>query len=299
MGRAGLVSVRVGVVVIPDGHGPELVDRFVECEARGFEFGWTYDHLSWRSLRDGPWLGAVPLLAAVAARTSTMRIGPLVATPNYRHPALLAKDVMTIDRLSEGRFELGLGAGGAGFDAVVFGTDPPALPERAARFEEFTAALDQMLREPITDVDSTRYRVVGSRTVPGCVQRPRVPFTIGAAGPRALDVTARYAARWVTYGPLGSGAVREEWLEAVKTQTSALDRACERAGRDPRSLERLALVNLEVTWATNSIAAFDDLVGELESRGFTDIAIHWPRPHDPELPGPAPAVFDEISQRLA
>ncbi|MGF1664049.1 MAG: LLM class flavin-dependent oxidoreductase [Kineosporiaceae bacterium] len=130
--------MRIGVVILPDLRWREALPRWREAEARGFDTAWTYDHLSWRSLRDGPWLGAVPLLAAVAAATSTLRIGTLVTSPNYRHPALLAKDVMTLDEVSGGRVDLGLGAGGAGYDADVLGAPRLSPADRAARFEEFT-----------------------------------------------------------------------------------------------------------------------------------------------------------------
>src|SRR3954468_5368656 len=128
------MPLRTGVVILPDLRWEQSRDRWREAEQRGFHAAWTYDHLSWRSLRDGPWLGAIPLLSAVAASTTTLRVGTLVTSPNFRHPALLAKDVMTLDEISGGRFVLGIGAGGIGYDATVLGAPPPRLPDRAARF---------------------------------------------------------------------------------------------------------------------------------------------------------------------
>src|SRR3954454_18266888 len=128
--------MHVGVVILPDLRWHQANERWRDAEARGFTTAWTYDHLSWRSLRDGPWLGTVPLLAAVAASTTSLRLGTLVTTPNFRHPALLAKDIMTLDELSSGRIEVGVGAGGTGFDATVLGGPPLKPPERAARFED-------------------------------------------------------------------------------------------------------------------------------------------------------------------
>src|SRR6059036_2529206 len=141
--------MHVGVVILPDLRWHQAHERWREAEARGFTTAWTYDHLSWRSLRDGPWLGTVPLLAAVAATTTRLRLGTLVATPNFRHPALLAKDVMTLDEISGGRIELGIGAGGSGYDASVLGAPPLSLADRADRFTEFVDALDLLLREPM------------------------------------------------------------------------------------------------------------------------------------------------------
>jgi alkanesulfonate monooxygenase SsuD/methylene tetrahydromethanopterin reductase-like flavin-dependent oxidoreductase (luciferase family) len=239
------------------------------------------------------------LLAAVAASTTTVRLGTLVTTPNFRHPALLAKDVMTLDEISGGRFDLGVGAGGTGFDAVVLGGPAPAPAERAGRFEDFVAALDLLLREPKASYDGEFYRAVDSRTVPGCVQVPRVPFTVAAAGPRALAVAARYADMWVTYGPLAPASTAGEWYDAVSRQVEALDAACDAAGRDVGSLRRAALVGLDVAWPQASVTAWDDFTGQLEAMRFTDVIVHWPRLDDPELPGPAPTVFDEIARRQA
>src|ERR1700759_422023 len=104
------MTLQIGVVVLPDLSWPDFRDRCREAEARGFHTAWTYDHLSWRTLRDGPWLGAIPLLTAAATTTTTIRLGTLVTSPNFRHPALLAKDAMTLDQISEGRLELGIGA---------------------------------------------------------------------------------------------------------------------------------------------------------------------------------------------
>ena len=291
--------MNVGVVILPDLPWPAALDRWREAEERGFTTAWTYDHLSWRSLRDGPWLGAVPLLAAVAASTSRLRIGLLVASPNFRHPALLAKDVMTLDRISGGRFELGVGAGGAGYDAVALGGPAPAPAERTERFAEFVDALDLLLREPAASYSGRQFTVIDSRTFPGCLQRPRVPFTVAAAGPRALAVAARHGQAWVTFGPLTGGDTAGGWFGGVERQIAALERACASAGRDPTALRRLALVNLDQAWAQGSVGAWEDFCGRTAGLGFTDVVLHWPRPDDPDLPGPPPAVFDGISRGLA
>lgn len=294
--------MRTGVVILPDGPWADLRAKWLDAEARGFATSWTYDHLSWRSLRDGPWLGTVPLLAAVAASTTTIRFGTLVTSPNFRHPALLAKDTMTLDQISQGRFDLGIGAGGTGYDAIVLGGEPPTPPERASRFEEFTDAMDTLLREPATSFHGEHFAAVDSRTFPGCVQQPRVPFTVAAAGPRALRVAAEYADTWVTYGPVTPAPPDADpvahWFDAVTSQAAKLDAACADLGRDPGSLRRMALVGLELAWAQQSLGAYDECTGRLQGLGFTDVVIHWPRPDDSALPGPPPAVFDAICGRL-
>ena len=91
------------------------------AEALGFDHAWTYDHLAWRSLRDSPWFGAVPTLTAAAMATERIRLGTLVASPNFRHPVPFATELVTLDDISGGRLTLGIGAGGDGWDATMLG----------------------------------------------------------------------------------------------------------------------------------------------------------------------------------
>ncbi len=285
--------LRTGVVILPDRRWPAVRGCWREAEQRGFQTAWTYDHLSWRTLRDGPWLGAIPLLAAAAASTATIRLGTLVTSPNYRHPVLLAKDVMTLDEISDGRVDLGIGAGGTGWDATALGGAAPTPDERASRFEDFTASLDVMLREPSGSYEGRYFQAPEYRTIPGCTQRPRVPFTIAATGPRAMTVAAAHGECWVTFGSTKGGS-DEAWYTAVAKQTGRLDDACALRGRPPGDIRRLALVGLEAGWADGTKARWNDFTARITDLGFTDVVIHWPRPDDPDLPGCDPDVFDDI-----
>ncbi|HEX4017775.1 MAG TPA: LLM class flavin-dependent oxidoreductase [Frankiaceae bacterium] len=291
------MTLRTGVVILPDLRWQQSRERWREAEQRGFHTAWTYDHLSWRTLRDGPWLGAVPLLAAAAETTTTMRLGTLVTTPNYRHPALLAKDVMTLDEISGGRFDLGIGAGGTSWDATALGARAPTLPERATRFEDFTAALDVMLREPSGTYTGKVFSAPEYRTLPGCTQRPRVPFTIAALGPRALAVAAEHGSCWVTYGPV-EDVGGDEWYAVAEAQAARLDESCRARGREPSDIRRMVLLSLEAEWADGTKARWDDFTARTTALGFTDVVVHWPRPDDRTLPGCAPDVFEAITAAL-
>ncbi len=91
--------MRFGVVILPDRRWTEVVRLWRHVEELGFDHACSYDHLSWRSLRDEAWFGAVPTLAAAALATSRVRLGTLVASPNFRHPVPFAKELVTLDRL--------------------------------------------------------------------------------------------------------------------------------------------------------------------------------------------------------
>lgn len=143
--------MRLSTVILPIHRWAEGRERWKGAEELGFHAAYTYDHLSWRSFRDGPWFGAIPTLTAAAAVTRSMRLGTLVTSPNFRHPVTLAKELITLDDISAGRVTLGIGAGGNGFDATTLlrsGEVPWTPRQRADRFGEFVTLLDALLREP-------------------------------------------------------------------------------------------------------------------------------------------------------
>lgn len=280
---ANPASLRLGVVLLPEQRWPEARALWRRVEAMGFAHAWTYDHLAWRTLRDSAWFGAVPVLAAAATVTERIQLGTLVASPNFRHPVPFAREVLTLDDLSGGRFVLGLGAGGTGWDATILGQDPWSERERGARFVEFTALLDRLLREPATSSMGRYYSANEARSHPGCVQRPRVPFAIAAAGARGMQLAVTHADLWVTTGPrhVDRPLPASEGAAVVREQIGRLDELCARSGRDPGSLRRLVLSGPCVDAGLASPAAFRDTLACYADAGATDFVVHWPRPAEP------------------
>jgi alkanesulfonate monooxygenase SsuD/methylene tetrahydromethanopterin reductase-like flavin-dependent oxidoreductase (luciferase family) len=274
--------VRLGVVILPEHPWAEARAIWQRAEALGFAHAWTYDHLAWRSLRDSPWFGAIPTLTAAATATERLRLGPLVASPNFRHPVPFAKELMTLDDISGGRLTLGIGSGGEGWDASMLGHEPWSARERADRFAEFVTLTDRLLRAPATTHAGTFYSADGARSIPGCVQQPRVPFAVAATGPRSMALAATYADTWVTTGDRGSetlGAV--DGAKAVRAQIDRLEDACARAGRDPGSLGRLVLSGVRLDSGLASATKFDETIGAYAAAGVTDFVVHWPRASAP------------------
>jgi alkanesulfonate monooxygenase SsuD/methylene tetrahydromethanopterin reductase-like flavin-dependent oxidoreductase (luciferase family) len=287
--------MRVGVVILPDLRWRSGREVWQRAEALGAHTAWTYDHLTWRELRDGPWFGAVPLLAAAAEATTSIRLGTLVTSPNFRHPVTLAKEVMTLDEVSSGRFTLGIGAGGTGWDATALGQEPWDPRERSGRFAEMVDQLDELLRSASTErLDGQWYSARDARSVPGCTQSPRVPFAVAGAGPRAMAVAAKHGEAWVTYGLPGApdDVDPSASFDAVRDQAALLDDACAAVGRDPRSMDRLYLQGISGEPWLESVESFRDLSGRYEELGFTDVALHWPRSAPPFVADLA--VFEEI-----
>ncbi|MFJ6212043.1 LLM class flavin-dependent oxidoreductase [Streptomyces sp. NPDC092296] len=272
--------MRLSTVILPIYRWAEGQKVWRRAEDLGFHAAYTYDHLSWRSFRDGPWFGSIPTLTAAASATEQLRLGTLVTSPNFRHPVTLAKELITLDDVSGGRLTLGIGAGGTGFDATAMGQKAWSPQERAERFGEFVPLLDELLTNDATTREGTYYSAVEARNIPGCVQTPRVPFYVAATGPRGLKLAARYGQGWVTYGdPKGPADVPVEQAPGVVAQQiEKLAAACEAAGRDVGELAKVLLQGSTAEKPLQSVDAFVDWAGTYRELGITELVIHWPVP---------------------
>ncbi len=263
----------------------------------GFSTAWTYDHIRWGGMPDGPWHAAVPVLAAAAQVTGRIRLGTLVATPNFRHPVTLAREAITLDDLSGGRLDLGLGPGSEGFDATALGQDPWPPAERLSRFEEFLRVLTPIVDgapETRTTLRTAHYAADEAPSTPGTVQRP-LPLTIAAGGPRGLRLAVTYGRQWVTIGPTGRGPrTPESVLEAVRRQCAGLTEACEAAGRTPSDLGTVVLW-MPTEPVIDSMDQFDELVAPYEELGFDQFVLHHPAQTGPY--GGDVATFEQIASR--
>ncbi|KOG91606.1 luciferase [Streptomyces varsoviensis] len=250
------------------------------AEELGFDTAYTYDHLSWRSFRDGPWFGAIPTLTAAAAVTSGMRLGTLVTSPNFRHPVTLAKELISLDDISGGRVTLGIGAGGSGFDATALGQEAWTPRERADRFGEFVPLLDSLLSQDVVTYEGTFYSAHEVRNIPGCLQRPRLPFAVAATGPRGMELAARYGQAWVTTGDpkLFETGTPAESRAAIARQAERLDAACEAVGREGAAPRKILLTGFTPDRPLASFEAFVDFAGDYADLGFDEIVVHWPIP---------------------
>jgi len=285
--------VRFGVIILPECRWSESQRIWQRAESLDFDHAWTYDHLAWRSLRDSPWFAAVPTLVAASLVTERIRLGTLVASPNFRHPVTFAKELMTLDDVSEGRLTVGIGAGGEGWDATMLGQDAWSRRERADRFTEFVELLDRLLREPAVSHRGRFYSADEARTYPGCVQRPRVPFAIAATGPRGMDLAARYAETWVTTGTRASEHLDgASGAALVARQIEHLTEACGRVGRDPNALDRLVVTGAGLDPGLSSVQEFRDTAARYADAGVTDLVVHWPRSSEPYAADPE--IFESI-----
>ncbi len=274
--------MRIGVLLMPTDPWGETVELVARLEELGYHHVWVYDHLSWRRYQDRPWHATYPWLAGLAAHTSRIRLGTMVSNLNIRHPLVLAKDAMTIDHISNGRFTLGLGAAGTGFDATALGQEPLTPSRRVARLEEATTLLDGLLRKEVHSHSGDFYTVNEGRILPGCVQAPRVPLAIAAGGRRTLAIAAAMGDAWITWGDTSLKDLSADGTErVVADQLAHLESACASIGRDPAEIDRIFLIGNTDARPLRSVAEFDSFVERYESIGFTDLVFHMPRHDDP------------------
>ncbi|MGV8852665.1 MAG: LLM class flavin-dependent oxidoreductase, partial [Rhodoglobus sp.] len=272
--------VRHGIVILPQQPWAEAKNRWIQAEKMGFDHAWTYDHLSWRTLADETWHATVPTLTAAASVTSSIGLGTFVASPNFRHPVTFAKELATLDDVSGGRFLLGVGSGGTGFDSTVLGVAELSPRERHARFEEFVRGLDELLRfeEPGSggiSFSGDWFTAVNARMVGVPAQTPRLPFVVAAEGPRGLRIAAELADGWLTLGRTTD--TLDEWWQVVAESSARMDASLEKAGRASATLDRYLNLDGAPQFSLESVDAWEDAVGRAEALGFTDVIGHWPR----------------------
>jgi F420-dependent oxidoreductase-like protein len=225
-----------------------------------FESAWNWDHFyPLTEPYDGPNFEAWTMIAALAQATRRIRLGCQVTGMVYRHPAVLANMAATVDIISGGRLELGLGAGWNQMECDAYGIELPPLAERFDRFDEGVAAIIALLSEQTATFEGRYVKLTGAWCEPKPVQRPHPPITIGGRGrTRTLRTAARLAQQWNAITPSVA-----DWLSLKET----LVEHCAVAGRDPGEITCSVNVRVEgadqVKQAAEQAAAYRDAGADL------------------------------------
>jgi probable F420-dependent oxidoreductase len=223
---------------------PEMLDMARAIEDLGYDSIWLGEHLLYRwpdRAPRGPW-EAWASMAGLAAVTSRVTIGPLVACTAFHNPAILAKRAETIDEISGGRFVLGLGAGWNETEFRAFGIP---FDHRIARFEEAFTIIRTLLREGAIDFAGTYYEARDCELLPRGPRPGRLPLMIGSNGERMLRIAAPHVDSWNSWysdtgnRPAGVGALRDK-----------VDAACVDVGRDAAMIERTVAVQVRLPGGT-------------------------------------------------
>ena len=250
-------------------------------EELGFDVAAVPDHFCDWANPPAPWLECWTLMAALAVETSSIRLSTNVTQIPLRNPGVLAHQAVTVDHISGGRIEVGLGTG----LMIDPGTEMIGLPnwsngERVRRFGEYIELLGRLLSEDVVSYDGEYYQAAEAVMNPSSVQRPRVPVVAAALAPRMIGHTARHADGWNT---MSFSADLDEQLVELAARNTAMDRLCEGVGRDPASLRRSAnLFDAEARASGGRIRYYDDpglferLVTGLAEASYREIGLYYP-----------------------
>ncbi|WP_020577174.1 LLM class F420-dependent oxidoreductase [Actinopolymorpha alba] len=228
---------RIGIKLAPQ-HTTVAALRGVwqVADEAGFDSCWNFDHFASIGSDDpsGDVFEGWSLLAAMAEGTRRVRIGCMVTGNTYRHPGVLAKMATTVDHLSGGRLEFGLGGAWAEVEHTMLGLEFGTVRERLDRLEEACQVIRSLWTQPTTTFHGTHYRLTDALSNPKPVQKPGPPLWIGGSGrKRTLRITAKYADAWNAAG----GSVEE-----LAELSAVLDQHCADVGRDPAAIRRTVQV---------------------------------------------------------
>lgn len=290
-------GLRFQVLTLPGRSWADFRAQVLHVEELGFEVAAVPDHFCDWANPPAPWLECWALMAALAVETSTVRLATNVAQIPLRHPGVLAHQAVTVDQISAGRVELGLGSG----LTIDPGTEMIGLPnwsnaERARRFGEYLELVGLLLSQEVTTYEGTYYSATEAVMNPTSLQRPRVPLVAAALGPRMMRHTARFADAWNT---MSFSPDFEVQLEELATRAEQMDDVCVGVGRDPASLRRgVNLFDARARASGGRIRYYSDddlfvrLVTGCREAGYTDIGLYYPS--DPAQRD----AFERIAQQV-
>jgi F420-dependent oxidoreductase-like protein len=240
----------------------DLLGQVRFAEEAAFDGAWIFDHFQpLYGQGPGPCMEAWTLLAALAASTERIRLGALVTGMTYRHPSVLAAEVVTVDQVSQGRLEFGIGAGWFEPEHRELGIELPPVGERVDRFEEGLQVIVDLLTTDDATFEGEHFQLRGATIRPRPVQQPHPPVWIGASGPRMLGIVARLADVWHTFGSPAE----------VARLSKRLDEKMAQVGRDPSEVARAASLSIEDGWdeVRREVDAYADV-------GVSYLVVGWP-----------------------
>jgi F420-dependent oxidoreductase-like protein len=258
--RFGLKVAQMG------GSYAEMREAWLEADRLGFDTAWLHDHLLNQNDITLPEDEGWTVLTALLVQSQRIRGGLMVTANTFRHPALLAKMATTVDLISGGRLEVGLGAGWFEEEHRQYGLALPPLGERMARLEESCRILEALWTEPRATVEGAYYQVRGAIHEPKPLQRPHPPLVIGTSGERVgLRIAARHARTW---------NMAQATPQEFRKKSALLDDYCREIGRDPAEVERS--IQFLPDAMRDDIA---DVAREFVAAGATHLIFSCPTPY--------------------
>src|SRR3989442_1042784 len=242
---------------------PELSERVQFAENAGFDGIWDFDHFKpLYGNPNGPCMEGWTLLAGLAAKTSPIRLGGLVTGVTYRHPSIVAAEAGTIDHISNGRLEIGMGAAWHQPEHEELGIPFPGLKERAERLDEAVQVMRMLMTTDRASFKGRHYQLDDASYHPRPIQKPHPPIWIGASCEQLmLPIVARQADAWHAFGS----------DDSMARKSRLLDQLAEKAGRDPKAILRSASLSRSRPWDQVRRRA-----AKLREAGFGYLIAEWP-----------------------
>jgi alkanesulfonate monooxygenase SsuD/methylene tetrahydromethanopterin reductase-like flavin-dependent oxidoreductase (luciferase family) len=285
------------VLCLPNVSWDVLRERVRRLEAVGIESVGLADHFVDWSRPASPWFESWTALTGLAGATTSIRLATSVTQIALRNPAMFARQALTLDHVSGGRLEIGLGTGTT-FDPsyAMIGVPDWEPAERVARFGEYLEIVDRLLRDEVTTFSGRFYDVRDAAMNPRPVQVPRPPLTVAALGPVMMRHAARRADTWNSMSFLESF---EAQIDETRGRIAAMADACAAIGRDPATLRRAYLM-FDATARPRggsmvcyeSVDRFEDMVGRVIELGVDEVEIYHP------LDERQLSVFDRIATEV-
>ena len=276
-----LAATRFQVLCLPNVPWDVLRERVVGLERLAIEVAAVPDHFVDWTNPPSPWFEGWTALTGLAGATTTIRLATCVTQIPFRNPAVFARQAMTLDHISGGRLEIGLGTGLVGDPSYpMVGVEDWEPRERVERLVEYVEIVDRLLRDEVTSFDGTYYRVTGAIMDPRPVQSPRPPITIGALGPVTMRHTARRADTWSS---LSFHGTFDEQVAETRVRAALMDEICEAVGRDPATLARSytmydahARPRGGIYDCYESIDRFEEMAGRILELGMDELVLYYP-----------------------
>lgn len=257
---------------------PELARNWQMIENLGWDTAWVVDHFMASDNEDTPYYEAWTLIAALGMVTSRIRFGIMVSGNTYRNPGLLAKQALTIDHASNGRVELGIGAGWMEREHTAYSYHFPSAKERVDMYEEALQILRSLMTEKRTDFNGNYYQFVDAPFEPKPLQKPHIPIVAGAFGKRTISIAGKYADIWNTRAEPEKAAEQLQWLR----------NGAEKAGRNPDDIRASVF-----TWTPpfEHASQLEEAIQPYRELGFTDFI--FPMPPEEQWD-----MFDKVSREV-
>jgi len=274
-------AVQFQILTLPGRPWADYREQVLHVEALGFDIAAVPDHFCDWANPPAPWLECWTLMAALAVETSSVRLSTNVSQIPLRNPGVLAHQAVTVDHISGGRVELGIGTG----LTIDPGTEMVGLPnwsngERASRFGEYIELLGLLVSQELTSYEGEYYNADEAVMNPCSLQSPRLPVIAAALGPRMMRHTARFADGWNT---MSFAADFGDQLVELSARNKQMDDLCADVGRDPASLRRsVNLFDGEARAAGGRLRVYDDadllvdMISGLHEAGYREFGLYYP-----------------------